>query len=171
MKEGWILENLKFVWTFGTIALTIAIAFQINSTFEFRKEAPKYGVQINPFSDLYVMGLALCIISMYRQLAMAFITPVVRKILKKVDPECNEDKIFKNSRAVVGSIWYTFTTVPCDNLVVRVDLLLRTSVLADYLLGRQQVSRHHEQVAVLSGRYRHQELLHDTVGPSRAQSD
>lgn len=111
MKDSWLLSNIGLIWTGTTVALSLAIAVEARSIFAFKAEAPKYGVPTNPFTDLYVMGVALCAISIFRQTAMYFVRPSVERRLKFLEPGCTEDKIDKNTRAIVGSIWYTFTTV------------------------------------------------------------
>lgn len=103
--------SVTTVWTSISVVLSVAIVFQIGSVFMFKNEAPKYNIPTNPFSDLYTMGVSLCAISLYRYFAYNFAKPSVEQRLKKIEPGCPDNKIDKNTRALVGSIWYTFTTV------------------------------------------------------------
>lgn len=83
----------------------------MDSIFKFKREALKYNIQTNPFSDLYYMGVALCFISLYRYVAYRLAKPRVEARLRLIEPGCPENKIDKNTRAVLGSIWYAFTSV------------------------------------------------------------
>ncbi len=143
MKDSWLLSNINLVWTCITVVLSVAIGLQIGSVLMFKAEAPKYGVQTNSFTDLWMMGISLCFISLYRQGGMSLVRPHVERRLKRFDPECDESKIDKNSRAIVSFGWYTFTTVRNLNLVVRLLPILRPSSASYYFLWRLQVRGDH----------------------------
>lgn len=168
MTEG-LLANISVVWTSITVVLSLAIGLQMGSIFVFKKEAPKYNVQTNSFGDLYFMGVALCFISLYRHLAYSMAKPKVEERMKAVEPGCPDSKIDKNTRAVVGTIWYTFTTVLEDNSDSRFGHFLRSSLRADYFSGRVQVRGGHFKMADVSSGYKHQALLYDTTGPPHPQ--
>lgn len=169
MKESWLLSNISLVWTCITIVLSVAIGLQIGSVLMFKTEAPKYGVHTNSFTDLWMMGVSLCFISLYRQGGMSLVRPYVEKRLKKLDPESDISKIDKNSRAFVSFGWYTFTTVREINLVVRFLLLLWPSSASNDLLWWLQMRGNHIQVAKLSYESRRESLLYDSSGSPRTQ--
>lgn len=105
------LANINTVWTVTTVILSLAIGLQIGSIFIFKSEAPKLNIQTNSFTDLYVMGVALCIISIYRHYTTTFAKPRIEASMQKIEPGCPESKVDKITRALIGTIWYTFTTV------------------------------------------------------------
>jgi len=110
MAEG-LLANISVVWTAVTVVLSLAIGLQMGSIFMFKREAPKYDIPTNSFTDLYFMGVALCFISLYRNLAHWLAKPKVETRMQVIEPGCPENKIDKNTRAIVGTVWYTFTTL------------------------------------------------------------
>ena len=112
MKKGGLLANISLGWTGITVVLSLGIGLQIGSIIAFKSEAPKYGIQTNSYTDLFVMGVALCFISLFRHFGMMVARPIAEERLKLIEPGCAESKIDKNARAMVGSVWYAFTTVP-----------------------------------------------------------
>lgn len=106
-----ILSNISVVWTAITVVLSLAIGLQMGSIFVFKTEAPKYNIQTNSFNDLYFMGVALCFISLFRYLAHSLSKPRIEARLKTFEPEVQANKVEKNTRAFVGTLWYSFTTV------------------------------------------------------------
>lgn len=111
MKEGGLQVNITLVWTVITVVLSLGIGLQIGSIIAFKSEAPKYGVETNSYTDLFVMGVALIFISLFRHFGMLVARPIAEERLKLIEPGCAESKIDKNARAMVSSVWYSFTTV------------------------------------------------------------
>ena len=99
------------LWTGITVIISLCIGMQVGAIFAFKTEAPKYGVETNSFTDLYVMGVALCLITVFRHFAMEIARPIVEARLNLLEPGFPSSKADKNARAMVGSVWYTFTTV------------------------------------------------------------
>lgn len=111
MSDGGIQANISYVWVALTVMLSLGIGLQCGTIFAFRSEAPKYNIQINPFSDLYVMGVSLCLISLFRWSASVIVKPAIEERLQLVDPNWCNSKVNKNTRAYVSCLWYIFSTV------------------------------------------------------------
>lgn len=87
------------------------IGSQARKVLTFLEEAPKYGVQTNSFSDLYIMGIAISLITVYRQASYYFVKPKIEARMHAIEPECPDIKINKCVRAYVGIFWYIFTAL------------------------------------------------------------
>lgn len=150
MADG-LISNISTVWTAATVILSLAVGLQIGSVFVFMKEAPKYNIQTNSFTDLYVMGVALCFISLYRHITTTIAKPRIEARLRAIEPGCPDSKIDKNTRALVGTIWYTFTTVGYFQSALGFVSFLRPSLCPQDFSRWLQLRRSYLKVANVPG--------------------
>lgn len=107
-------DDLMFfnkIWIAISCVLMVAILMQVTTVFQFQKEAERIGLEVNKYSDLYQMVIYSVVIGFYRLGTMSYIKPLVYKRIESVDPEAPDLKKDKGARALVGFLWYVFSTV------------------------------------------------------------
>jgi hypothetical protein len=107
-------RGMSKIWTVFTVVSVSWIVVHGSSVISFQMEARRLNYPVNELSDLWIMVVALIVITGLRMLITSFTSDRIRRRQLLVDPAAGEVKIDKSIRAFVGIVWYAFCIVECS---------------------------------------------------------
>jgi heme/copper-type cytochrome/quinol oxidase subunit 2 len=105
---------LNTVWMVFTVCSVCWILVHGSSVISYQREARRHNFPVNELSDLWMMVVALIVITVFRAVIISSTSEQIKARQLLVDPAAGEVKIDKSVRAFVGIVWYTICTVKCS---------------------------------------------------------